>query len=114
MKVKVFSVIALFMACVMLLPGCGAGKAESSKAAIDNVKTMQTVQEKTDYLVSQAKAFYNSKDFQGAVDIAQYVLRYLDKDSQQAKNLLEEAKNKIQANAQALLDQAKKDFSINK
>jgi hypothetical protein len=105
----------MIVVCIMLsfvLAGCGAQKAESSRAAIDNVKTMQTVQEKTDYLVSQAKAFYNSKDFQGAVDIAQHVLRYLDKDSQAAKDLLQKAKDQLAAQAQGMLDQAKKDFQL--
>jgi hypothetical protein len=105
----------LVVACIMLsfvLAGCGAQKAESSRAAIDATKAMQTVQEKTDYLVSQAKAFYNSKDFQGAVDIAQHILRYLDKDSQAAKDLLEKAKAQLQAQAQGMLDQAKKDFQV--
>ena len=103
------------VACIMLsfvVAGCGAQKAESSRAAIDNVKTMQTVQEKTDYLLSQAKAFYNSKDFQGAVDIAQHVLRYLDKDSQAAKDLLTKAKEQLTAQAQGMLDKAKKDFQL--
>jgi alkyl sulfatase BDS1-like metallo-beta-lactamase superfamily hydrolase len=101
--------------CIMLgfaVAGCGAQKAESPRAAIDVAKTMQTAQEKTDYLISQAKAFYNSKDFQGAVDIAQYVLRYLDKDSQAAKDLLTKAKEQLTAQAQGMLDQAKKDFKV--
>jgi outer membrane murein-binding lipoprotein Lpp len=105
----------IFVVCIMLsfvVAGCGAQKAETSRAAIDETKTMQTVQEKTDYLVSQAKAFYNSKDFQGAVDIAQHVLRYLDKDSQAAKDLLEKAKEQLTAQAQGMLDQAKKDFQM--
>jgi len=92
--------------------GCGAQKAESSSAAIAATKTMQTTQEKTDYLVSQAKAFYNSKDFQGAIDIAQNILRYLDKDSLAAKDLLEKAKERLAAKAQGMLDQAKKDFQV--
>jgi hypothetical protein len=103
----------IIIGCIMLsfaVAGCGAQKAESSRAAIDTAKAMQTVQEKTDYLVSQAKAFYNSKDFQGAVDIAQHVLRYLDKDSQAAKDLLEKAKQQLTAQAQGMMDQAKKDF----
>jgi hypothetical protein len=105
----------LIIVCIALsfaVAGCGVQKAESSKAAIDTAKTMQSVQEKTDYLVSQAKAFYNSKDFQSAVDIAQYVLRYLDKDSQSAKSLLEKAKEQLTAQAQGMLDQAKKDFQL--
>jgi len=94
----------------LAVAGCGAQKAESGTAAIAATKTMQTIPEKTDYLVSQAKAFYNSKDFQGAVDIAQYILRYLDKDSTAAKDLLAKAKEQLTAQAQGMLDQAKKNF----
>ena len=105
----------LLVGCIILsfaAAGCGAQKAESSRTAIDTTKAMQTVQEKTDYLISQAKAFYNSKDFQGAVDIAQHILKYLDKDSQAAKDLLAKAKDQLTAQAQGMLDQAKKDFQI--
>jgi outer membrane PBP1 activator LpoA protein len=111
-KMKRLSCLALVVSLLLsfVVAGCGTQKAESSRAAIDTAKAMQTVQEKADYLVSQAKAFYNSKDFQGAVDIAQHVLRYLDKDSQAAKDLLEKAKQQLTAQAQGMLDQAKKDF----
>ena len=105
----------LIIGCIILsfaTAGCGAQKAESPRAAIDAAKTMQTAQEKTDYLITQAKAFYNSKDFQGAVDIAQHILRYLDKDSQAAKDLLMKAKDQLTAQAQGMLDQAKKDFQL--
>ena len=82
----------------LTLTGCGAKKAESSKEAISVAKTMETTEQKVNYLVGQAKSFYNSKEFQGAVDIAQYILRYLDSDSQQealsskVKGAVEDAK----------------------
>jgi hypothetical protein len=91
--------------------GCGAQKAESGRAAIDIAKTMQTVQEKTNYLISQAKVFYNSKDFQSAVDIAQHVLVYLDKDSQAARDILEKAKEQLQARAKGMIAQATKNLN---
>ncbi len=87
--------------------GCGPQKAASSKEAIDASKAMQTVQAKTDYLVQQAKAFYNSKDFQQAVDVAQYVLAYVDKDSQEAKTLLDKAKEQLAEMAKKQMDTLK-------
>ena len=84
--------LVIGLAVSLTLVGCGTQKAESSQAAIAESKTMQTTQEKVNYLVSQAQAFYSSKDFQQAVDIAQYVLSYLDKDSAAAKSILEKAK----------------------
>ena len=79
---NILGLIPVLIICVSLLvSGCGAPKAESSGVAIAEAKTMQTPQQKMDYLVGQAKAFYNSKQFQDTVDIAQYILRFLDKDS---------------------------------
>ena len=61
---------------------------------------MKTAQEKANYLISQAKAFYNSKQFQSAVDLGQYVLNRIDANSQQAKDLIAKAKEQLQAAAQ--------------
>ncbi|NQT95320.1 MAG: hypothetical protein HQ572_02615 [Candidatus Omnitrophica bacterium] len=107
------ALILLAVACLALsfaASGCGAKKADSSRTAISEAKAMQTTQEKVDYLASQANAFYNSKEFQGAIDIAQYILRYLDKNSVAAKDLLEKAKEQLKAQAQGMLDEAKKGF----
>ncbi len=108
MSKPILSVVCAILVLGLIVAGCGAKKAESSKAAIDQAKTMETVEQKVDYLVGQAKAFYNSKEFQGAIDIAQYILSYLDKDSQQAKDLLNKAKEALQAQAQKLAEDAKK------
>ena len=93
--------------CFSMVAGCGPQKEGSPQAAIDTAKAMETVKEKTDYLIAQAKAFYNSKDFQGAIDIAQYILRYLDKDSQVAQDLIEKAKNALMEQAQSAVDSLK-------
>ena len=99
--------MVLGLALSFTLTGCGPKKAESSSAAIETAKTMQTTQERVDYLVSQAKAFYNSKDFQEAIDIAQYVLSALDKDSQAAKDLLEKAKKALTEAAEGAVEDVK-------
>jgi len=100
--------IALILITSLSIVGCGPKKEESSKAAIEVAKTMETLEEKANYLVGQAKAFYNSKQFQDSIDAAKYVLRYLDKESQAAKDLLEKAKEALAAKAQdakkAILD----------
>lgn len=96
----------------LLLAGCGAQKAGSSTEAIDYAKTLATVQEQTNYLVGQAKAFYASKEFQNAVDTAQYILRYLDKDNTQAQSLLTEAKDSIAAQLKQKAEEAKKNFGF--
>jgi hypothetical protein len=108
------TMIAVVVTCIvgsLVLVGCGPAKVESSQAAIQKANTMQTVQEKTDYLIGQAKVFYNSQDFQGAIDIAQNVLRYLDKDSQEALSLIEKAKADLTAQAKKAAEDLKKGFS---
>ncbi|MCM8784472.1 MAG: hypothetical protein NC818_06890 [Candidatus Omnitrophica bacterium] len=89
-------------------------KAASSKDAVDFAKTLTTVEAKINYLLQQAKAFYNSKDFQQTIDIVQYILANLDKNSQEAKSLLEKAKEQLAALAQKKVDDLKSkitDFS---
>ena len=60
-----------------------------------------------DYLISQAKVFYKSKEFQQAVNIAQYILNNIDKEFQPAKDLAEEAKAKIQETLDNQIDKIK-------
>ncbi|MCK5706578.1 MAG: hypothetical protein KAI43_02905 [Candidatus Aureabacteria bacterium] len=97
---KYFSLILIFvLGLVLMVPGCGPKKAASSKVAIENTKSMETVEEKVDYLVGQANAFIKSEDFQMAVDVAQFILSSLDKNSVEAKDLLELAKKGLKAAA---------------
>lgn len=107
--------VALFLIlCVLVtLTGCGQSQAASSEEAIQQSKSMQaTAEEKTAYLIAQAKAMYKSKQFQDTVDVAQYVLRYLDKDSQEAQKLLAMAKEDLMEAGSQALDEAKKKFSL--
>ena len=102
--------MALGLVFSLVLTGCGTKKAESGREAIQTAKAMETDEEKIDYLIAQTKAFYNSKEFQDAVDIARYILRYLDRDSQEAKNLLEKAKDALEAQLKAAAEDAKKNL----
>lgn len=103
-------VVTLICASLVLI-GCGAKKEVSGSAAIDKSKTMATVQQKVDYLAGQAKAFINSKEYDQAVSVAQYILSNLDSNSQQARSLLEQAKSDLAAQAKAKLEEVKKQFS---
>ncbi len=91
--------IVLLSVGMLATTGC-TQKAASVDEAIQNAQPLQTVQQKADYLIKQAEAFYNSKEFQQAIQIAQYVLSNLNKDSQPAKDLIEKAKAQLQATAQ--------------
>lgn len=107
---KRFSGVMLVFALtfVFLSYGCSSQKkASTSKDAINFAQSLSTIEAKINYLLQQAKLFYNSKDFQQTIDIVQYVLTYLDKNSQEAKNLLEKAKEQMAALAQEKLDDLK-------
>ena len=100
--------VVIFLVLGLTVVGCGQKKAASSSEAIEAANAMETVQQKVDYLIGQAKAFYNSKEYQKAIDTAQYVLAYLDKNSQEAKNLLEKARDQLEAAARKTVDDVKK------
>jgi hypothetical protein len=88
--------LAIVLGAGVMFAGCGPQKEASSQSAIEKSKSMATVEEKVDYLTKQADAFLNSKDFQKAVDIAQYILAEVDKESVKAKDLLEKAKAELE------------------
>jgi ABC-type transporter Mla subunit MlaD len=94
---------------LFLNAGC-AKKSASSGEAIQNSQSLKTTQEKVNYLVGQAQAFMDSKEYREAIDTAQYVLNNLDKNSQQAKDLIEKAKTQLQAVAQKAIEDAKKNL----
>ena len=106
------AVLCVLVLVTGALAGCGPQKAQSSSAAIEQSKTLQTSEKKVSYLMGQAQAFYNSKEFQQSIDVARYVLNTLDKDSQQAKKLIEDATAKLKAAATGALDDAKKSLNV--
>ncbi len=100
-----FAVLCLSAAFVAV--GC-AQKPESadSKQAISNAQKLQDVKAQADYLIKEANAFLNSQQFDQAVNTAKYVLANLDKESQQAKSIIEQAQVKLKAMAQQKVDEA--------
>ena len=98
-------VIALFMSFSVV--GC-TQKAANSQEAIEQSKELKTVEEQVKYLISQANAFITSEEFDQAIKTAQYVLANLDKESGNAKIIIEVAQVKLKEAAQGALDDAKK------
>lgn len=87
---------------VVLLFGCGAKKESSGSAAIEKSNDMATVEQKVDYLVGQAKAFYKSDEYKEAIKLSQHVLSKLDGDSKAAQALLEKSKKELGSMAENL------------
>ncbi len=98
-KTLVFCLILGVGFAALLGAGC-TKKSASATEAIQNSQVMSTVQQKVDYLVAQAKDFYNSKQYQDAAQAAQYVLNKIDKNSQAARDILDKATAQLKAYAQ--------------
>jgi len=92
--------LSVCLCCGMLVSSGCEKKAASSSEAIQNSQSLKTVEEKAAYLLKQAESFYNSKEFQKAIETAQYVLSNLDKNYQPAKDLIEKAQAQLKAAAQ--------------
>jgi len=107
MNKKFVILISLVLIASVGLVGC-AKKAANSAEAIEQTKTMKTVEEKVNYLVGQANAFISSKEFDQAIRTAQYILSNLDKESAAAESIIEKAKAEMAKAAQAAMDDAKK------
>ena len=112
MRRALVSVVAIaLVAGSLMIVGCGQ-KATSSSEAIQHAQTLQTPQEQANYLISQAQAFLNSKHYQEATATAQYILANVDKNSQQAKELLQRAAQQAATGAQAAVKDAKKQLGL--
>ncbi|MFC1704095.1 hypothetical protein ACFL1E_04870 [Candidatus Omnitrophota bacterium] len=107
MKKLLYVMVIMSMSLSMMLMACGEPAAKTSQEAINASRNMQTTEQRAEYLIKQAQALYSSKKFQDAVDVAQYILQYVDKDSQAAKDLIEKAREALTAQAQKVMDDAK-------
>ena len=110
MKKMAAVVVVALLGLSLVIAGCGANKEASGSAAIQKSETMGTVQQKVDYLIAQAKSFISSKQYDQAVSVAQHILTKFDSNSQEARSLLEEAKNYLATQAKAKVDEVKKQF----
>ena len=99
------------LATLPMIAGCGQ-KAASSSEAIQHAQTLKTPQQQADYLVTQAQSFLNSKQYQEAIQSAQYVLAKIDVNSQAARDLLEKAKTQLAGDAQGAVSDAKKKLGL--
>jgi len=103
------AVVMMVIVCLALslgVVGC-TKKAATAQEAIQNVKSIEDVEAQVKYLVGQANAFVSSKEFDQAIQAAQYILSNLDQNSAQAKSIIEMAKEKMAAEAQKAMDDVK-------
>lgn len=95
----------LWIACIICCP-MALYASPSSDAAIEYAKTLTTNSAQITYLVNEGNKLYQSDEFQSAIDIAQHVLRYLDKDSDAAKDLIKKAESALKKAAADKLEQS--------
>lgn len=107
MKKALWFVIGVCLVFSIAVIGCEK-KAASSQEAIETSKSLKTVDEQVKYLVGQANAFINSKQFDQAITTAQHVLSNLDQNSAEAKSLLDKATEEMKKVAQGAVDDVKK------
>jgi hypothetical protein len=91
--------------------GC-EGQATSASEAIQQAKELGTPEQQAQYLVGQAKAFLNSKEYQEAIKTAQYVLTNIEADSQEAKDVLEQAQTQLADATKQAAGEAKKQLDL--
>ncbi len=75
----------------------------SAKAAIAQAQTIPVLKDKIDFLAAQAQGFLGQKNYQEAVNVAQFILTKLDANSIQAKSVMDQAKSQIAQAAQGAM-----------
>jgi hypothetical protein len=110
MKSLVMRGVVLCLCLGVFIGAASVQKPVTAIEAIQNAQTLGSVPSKVDYLMKQANALYDSKKFQDAIDVAQYVLTKLDKNSTQAQSLIEKAKSELQAAAQGAINNVSSKF----
>ncbi|MFH1856991.1 MAG: hypothetical protein ABH836_07225 [Candidatus Omnitrophota bacterium] len=109
MKKWIRVVAACYFMLIIGLAGCSkAPKTGSATEAIQQAQQLNTMQEKAQYLINEANAFLQSHKFDEAVNTAKYVLSELDRNSQQAKSILEKAMAELKKASEEKMNQMKK------
>lgn len=92
---KLLSVLSVAMLALNLV-ACGSQpKSANSKEAIDHAMSLQSAQEQANYILGEAKAFVNNKQYDEAVKSAQYVANNYQDRAQEAQKIIEEAQAKL-------------------
>ncbi|MFB3919621.1 MAG: hypothetical protein ACE14U_06085 [Candidatus Velamenicoccus archaeovorus] len=107
MSKTVLAVLIFAVGMICVTSGC-AKRVVSSAQAIKKSETMSTTDQKAVYLVGQAKAFLNSKNYREAIRTSQYVLAGVDRNSKEARAILEKAKQGLSEEADDMMEDVKR------
>ena len=101
--------------CAMLVVsvyGCNSKpKAKNANEAVAQSKNMPDVKAQADYLVSEAKAFLNSKQYDEAMKTAQYIASNFQESAAEAQKIIEQSAQELQKEASAKMDEMKQNLS---
>ena len=106
MKKLLTVAVVMCVGAGLVLTGCEK-KAATGTEAISKSDTLKTVDEKVKYLVGRANAFVNSKQYDQAIVVAQYILNNLKKDSAEAKSIIQKAAEQLKAEASKAVNDLK-------
>ena len=87
----------------ILMSGCAKEKLKPSanaQEAINRSKMQDSVQHQVNYLIEEGQDFVYSKNYNQAMMVAKYILASLDANSQEAKDIFDQAKAEMQKAAQ--------------
>lgn len=99
MKKSLVVAIVVCMVASLTVAGCGSKKAPTVKEAIKIAETMDTKEKQEEYLGKQARLFFEDKEFKQAIELAQYVLANINKESEGTKRLIAKAQNAMAVQA---------------
>ena len=105
----VFATVASFVVCCFLFAGCGMKKVETSQQAIEAAEKMTNDIKKADYLLVEARIFMKNRNFQGAIDVSQYVIHNLKNKSAEANDIIQKAYNAIAVETKMAEERARKE-----
>lgn len=102
-KGMIYSIIVIVIIIGLVLLGQSLLKQPATgQEAVQKSKTIETVAGQRDYLIKQAKRFMQMKDLKTAMDLSQYILVKVDKNSTGAKELLSKIQNAVAVQKQRM------------
>lgn len=107
--------LAAFVIVAATLVGCAqAPKSANSSEAIDYAKTLEGVEAQAKFLLKEAEAFVNSKQYDEAIKAAKYVISTYESEADAAKKILEDAQAELKKLAEAKADELKAKMGLGK
>ena len=93
-KAVIVTMVVLFLV-LSLVSDVFAARAKAYKDVLKEVEKKRRVTDKRSYLLDQAEASYDAKEYLDSSNIAQYILRYVDPESEEAMTMMKKANSAL-------------------